>query len=68
MCKPKRSSVAAACTCAGGYLEGAVQSLGLQVPDVNAVIQTAADQELRRRAQTHTRLLFLNGQTEREEG
>lgn len=42
------------------YLEGAVQSRGLQVPDVHAVIETSADQELRRGAQTHPGLLFLN--------
>lgn len=42
------------------YLEGAVQSLGLQVPDVYAVIETSADQKLRRGAETHPGLLFLN--------
>lgn len=37
-----------------------MESLGLQVPDVNTVIQTSTDQKLRRGAQTHTGLLFLN--------
>lgn len=46
------------------YLEGAVQSLGLQVPDVHAVIETSADQKLRRGAQTHPGLLFLNTQVQ----
>lgn len=37
-----------------------MQLLGFQVPDVNAVVQTAADQELGGGAQTHAGLLFLN--------
>lgn len=42
------------------YLERAVQSLGLQVPDVNTMIQASTDQKLRRGTQTHTGLFFLN--------
>lgn len=46
------------------YFEGAVQLDGLQVPDVDTVIQTPADQEMRRGAQAHTGLLFLSTQTD----
>lgn len=36
-----------------------MQSLGLQVPQVNTVIQTPAHQKLGGGAQTHTGLFFL---------
>lgn len=36
-----------------------MQPLGLEVPDVDAVVQTAADQELGGGAQAHARLPFL---------
>lgn len=45
----------------GSHLEGAVQSLGFQVPDVNTVVQTSTDQKLRRGTQTYTGLSFLSG-------
>lgn len=46
----------------GSHLEGAVQSLGFQVPDVNTVVQTSTDQKLRRGTQTYTGLSFLSRQ------
>lgn len=42
------------------HLEWTVQSLGLQVPDVNTVVKTSTDQKLRGGAQTHAGLPFLN--------
>lgn len=49
------------------YLEGAVQPLGLQIPDVNALVQTSAHQELRGGAQTHTGLFLLSNDRETTE-
>lgn len=47
------------------HLERTVQSLGLQVPDVNAVVKTSTDQKLRGGAQTHAGLPFLNRRLQR---
>lgn len=47
------------------HLEWTVQSLGLQVPDVNAVVKTPTDQKLRGGAQTHTGLPFLKRRLQR---